>query len=106
MQYPQLIYKPEYDRHVYVLPYPGADLDGEMSLAYYRHHQGWTRSQEFRDFMEFNNVSQQNVNVLMRIHDLNMWIYAVNNNFLPVDRFRNMALRLHARAYGQNAMSD
>lgn len=105
MQYPQLVYKPEEDKHVYDLPYPGCDR-GQMSLAYYRHHEGWTRSQEFSDYMEFHNVSVENVTQLMRIHDMHMWIYAVNNDFLPLDRFRNMANRLLARAYDQSAMSD
>jgi hypothetical protein len=81
MQYPQILHFPENGAYLTLYPYPGEAQGGRMSLAYYQHHQGWTGSQEFRDYMESHKVSEQDERMLKRHHQIWMAILAEKNGF-------------------------
>jgi hypothetical protein len=82
MQYPQILHFPENGAYLTLYPYPG-EVQGCMSLAYYQHHQGWTSSQEFRDYMESHGVSEQDEHMLKRHHKIWMAMLAEKNGFGP-----------------------
>ena len=98
MEYPQIVhlYVPnEIDAHVIGSPYPGeSDVLGTMSLAYYRHHKGWTRSQAFIDYVQIHGVPAEHVTAIMLLHD--QWLDTISrvNKFGSLTRFRDWAFRL------------
>ena len=99
MQYPQIAFFQESNAFLNVIPYPGENAEtGAMSLQYYRHHQGWTRSQEFRDSIALHNLAPHDVNQLTHFHDLQMETIATQNGYTPLFRFRRLINRLVTRA--------
>lgn len=83
------------NRLTLTFPYPGMDDSGKMSLAYYKHHRGWTRSQDFRDQVEILGVSQQEVTDMMQVHDNWLEYFATRNKYGLLDWFRKLAFRLY-----------
>ena len=71
------------------------DETGRMSLVYYRHHQGWTRSQDFREQVEILGMSQEEVTDLIHVHDNWLEYFATRNKYGWLDCFRKLVFRLY-----------
>ena len=106
MQYPQIMHLHD-GTFITPSPYPGEDYHThEITYEYFRHHHGWTRSQEFNDYIAIHNMPQQDVNMIMHLHELWMsWIARVNG-FKPLDLFRRLVLRLVKRVRQEAVRRD
>lgn len=87
------------------LTYPGQHGD-TMSLADYKHHNGWTASQNFRDQVERLRVTQEWAGLIMNWHDIRMGALGASNGYSPYSRFVRMTRRLLKANRRQNAMTD
>lgn len=86
--------------------YPGEQEGLRMSLEYYRHHKGWTKSQNFIDQVEILGVPQGRVDLLLDFHDIRMHYIGIINGFHPKIRFEELVQRLLEADARQNAMTD
>jgi hypothetical protein len=91
MEYPQI----QIVNGRFMIPrvYPGQH-GMQMSVKYYRHHKGWTTSQNFRDQVEILCVPESSVADLMNSHDRRLQFIAYDIKFDPITRFRMLAFRL------------
>ena len=103
-EYAELEIDEDGDAHI-PLTYPGQHGD-TISLADYRHHKGWTASQNFRDQIERLHVTQEYAALLMLWHDYRMGAFGASNGHSPYSRFVRMTRRLLKANRRQNAMTD